>query len=149
MTSSNGDIFRVTGPLCVEFTGHRWIPLTKASDAELWCFSNLRLNKRLSKPWGWWFETPSCSLWRHCNEYVSVLKYLNIFNWPYQIHLIKTAAFGVGWSRSPPPLLLYWTSEFDLIRQPAWRHRASYCWVDTGDTGSGNKSFVLFSTAEF
>ena len=38
MTSSNGNIFRVTGPLSVEFTGHRWIPLTKASDAELWCF---------------------------------------------------------------------------------------------------------------
>ena len=39
MTSSNGNIFRVTGPLCWEFTGHRWIPLTKASDAELWWFS--------------------------------------------------------------------------------------------------------------
>ena len=26
MTSSNGIIFRVTGPLCGEFTGHRWIP---------------------------------------------------------------------------------------------------------------------------
>ena len=38
MTSSNGNIFRVTGPLCEEFAGHRWIPLTKASDAELWCF---------------------------------------------------------------------------------------------------------------
>ena len=38
MTSSNGNIFRVTVPLCGEFTGHRWIPLTKASDAELWCF---------------------------------------------------------------------------------------------------------------
>ena len=38
MTTSNGNIFRVTGPLCGEFTGHRWIPLTKASDAELWCF---------------------------------------------------------------------------------------------------------------
>ena len=38
MTSSNGNIFRVTGPLCGEFTGHRWIPLTKASDVELWCF---------------------------------------------------------------------------------------------------------------
>ena len=37
MTSSNGNIFRFTGPLCGEFTGHRWIPLTKASDAEL-CF---------------------------------------------------------------------------------------------------------------
>ena len=24
--------------LCGEFTGHRWIPRTKASDAELWCF---------------------------------------------------------------------------------------------------------------
>ena len=30
--------FRVNGPLCREFTGHRWVPLTKASDAELWCF---------------------------------------------------------------------------------------------------------------
>ena len=38
MTSSNGNIFRVTGPLCVEFTGQRWIPRTKASDAEHWCF---------------------------------------------------------------------------------------------------------------
>ena len=38
MTSSNGNIFHVNVSLCVEFTGHRWIPLTKASDAELWCF---------------------------------------------------------------------------------------------------------------
>ena len=35
VTSSNGNIFRVTGPMCGEFTGHRWIPLTKATDAEL------------------------------------------------------------------------------------------------------------------
>ena len=34
----NGTIFRVTGHLCGEFTSHRWIPHTKASDAELWCF---------------------------------------------------------------------------------------------------------------
>ena len=39
MTSSNGNMFRVTGHLCGEFTGHRWIPLTKASDAELLMFS--------------------------------------------------------------------------------------------------------------
>ena len=38
MTSSNGNIFRVTGHLCGEFIGPRWIPSTKASDAELWCF---------------------------------------------------------------------------------------------------------------
>ena len=70
MTSSNGDIFRVTGHLCGEFTGPpRCIPRTKASDAELWCFFYLRLNKRLSKQsWGWWFETPSYPLWRHRND---------------------------------------------------------------------------------
>ena len=38
MTSSNGNIFRVTGVLCGEFTGHRWIPRTKASKTGLWCF---------------------------------------------------------------------------------------------------------------
>ena len=43
ITSSNGNIFRVTGPLCGEFTGHRWIPLTKANDAEHWCVFELRL----------------------------------------------------------------------------------------------------------
>ena len=54
-------------PLCGEFTGNRWIPLTKTSDAELWFFY-LRLNKRLSKQsWGWWFETPSRPSWHHCN----------------------------------------------------------------------------------
>ena len=29
MTSSNGNIFRVTGHLCGEFTGYRWIPRDK------------------------------------------------------------------------------------------------------------------------
>ena len=66
MASSNGNILRVTGPLCGEFTGHRWIPRTKISDVELWRF--LLLNKRSSKQsWGWWFKTLSRSLWRHCN----------------------------------------------------------------------------------
>ena len=68
MTSSNGNFFRVTDPVLGEFTGHRWIPLTKASDHGLWFFFDLSLNKLLSKQlWGWWFETPWHSLWRHCN----------------------------------------------------------------------------------
>ena len=85
MMSSNGNIFRVTGPFCGEFTGHRRIPLTKASDAELWCFL-------WSAPWinGWvnnrvtgdlsryrdhynvilkqCLVTSSCPLWRHWKE---------------------------------------------------------------------------------
>ena len=69
MTSSNGNIFRVTGHLCGKFTGPRWISRTKASDASFDVFFDLRLNKRLSKqPWGWWFETPAWSLWRHRND---------------------------------------------------------------------------------
>ena len=68
MTSSNGNIFRVTGPLCGEFTGPgefpAQMPVTRSFDA----FFDLRPNKRLSKQsWGWWFETPSWSLWCHCN----------------------------------------------------------------------------------
>ena len=74
MTSSNGNGFRVTGHLCGEFTGDRWIPRTKASDAELWCFL---WYKRLSKQsWGWWFETPSRSSWRHCNGHSSEIRRL-------------------------------------------------------------------------
>ena len=61
-------IFRVTDHLCGEFTGHRWIPHTKASDASFDVFFDLCLIKRLSKQsWGWWFETPLRPLWRDCN----------------------------------------------------------------------------------
>ena len=61
--------FCVTGRLCGEFTGHRRISHTNASDAALWCFHWSALNKRLRKQsWGWWFEPSSCSLWRHCND---------------------------------------------------------------------------------
>ena len=38
MMSSNGNVFHVTDSLWGDSTGDRWIPLTKASGAELWCF---------------------------------------------------------------------------------------------------------------
>ena len=69
MTSSNGNIFRVTGPLCGEFTGHRWNPPQRPVTRSFDVFLDLRLNKKVSKQsWGWWFETPSRSVWRHCND---------------------------------------------------------------------------------
>ena len=62
MTSSNGNIFRVTGPGTGEFPAQR--PVTRCFDV----FFDLRPNKRLSKQsWGWWFETLQCSLWLQCN----------------------------------------------------------------------------------
>ena len=68
MTSSNWNIFRVTGPFAGnspvtgEFPAQR--PLTRSFDV----FFDLGLNKRLSKQSRrWWFETPFCLSWRHCN----------------------------------------------------------------------------------
>ena len=69
MASSNGNIFRVTGPLWGEFTGPGEFPTQRPVKRSFDVFFDLRLNERLSKqPWGWWFETPSWSLWRHCND---------------------------------------------------------------------------------
>ena len=54
-----------------KFTVPRWVPRTKASEAGLWCFFDIRLNKRLCKQsWGWWFETLSRLLWRLCNGHI-------------------------------------------------------------------------------
>ena len=68
MTSPNGNSFRVTGHLCGEFTGLRWIPAQRPVTRGFDVFFDLGPDKRLSKQsWGWWFETPSHSLWRHRN----------------------------------------------------------------------------------
>ena len=49
-------------PVPGEFPAQR--PVTRIFDVSF----VLRLNKWLSKQWwGWWFETLSCPLWRHCN----------------------------------------------------------------------------------
>ena len=49
-------------PVTGEFPAQR--PVTRSFDA----YVDLRPNKRLSKQsWGWWFESPSHLLWRHCN----------------------------------------------------------------------------------
>ena len=49
MTSSNGNIFRVTGPLCGEFTGPGEFPTQRPVTWSFDVFFDLRLNKRLSK----------------------------------------------------------------------------------------------------
>ena len=84
MTSSNGSIFRFTWPLRGEFIGHRWIPSQRPVTQRFDVFFHLCLNQRLSKQsWGWWFETPSRSLWRHCNDLLWYFCYAYIFrtNW--------------------------------------------------------------------
>ena len=54
-------------PVPGEFPTQR--PVTRSFDV----FFDLRLNKRLSKQWwGWWFETPSHPLWRHCHVIINI-----------------------------------------------------------------------------
>ena len=69
MTSSNENIFRVTGHLCGEFTGPGEFPAQRPVTRSFGVFFDLSLNKRLSKQLrGWWFGTQSRPLWRHCND---------------------------------------------------------------------------------
>ena len=56
-------------PVTGEFPAQR--PVTRNFDVPF----DLRLNKWLSKQWwGWWFETPSRSLWRYCNVQARFLR---------------------------------------------------------------------------
>ena len=66
MTSLNGNIFRVTGPLWGESTGHH----RDSPHIGQWrgTYFDLHLDKRLIKQSvRRWFEMPSRSWWCHCN----------------------------------------------------------------------------------
>ena len=52
MTSSNGNIFHVTGHLYGEFTGPRWIPAQRPVTRSFDVFFDLHLNKGLGKQAG-------------------------------------------------------------------------------------------------
>ena len=72
MTSSNGNIFRVTGPLWGESTGDRWIPLTKASDAEFWWFLWSASEQTVEQT----IQTPAiCIMIRHRAHYAVTVMY--------------------------------------------------------------------------
>ena len=78
-------------PVIGEFPTQR--PVTRGFGV----FFDLCLNKRLgNQSWGWWFETPSCSLWRHCNE-VPKLPHEILTILPQPIVSISQASLSFGW----------------------------------------------------
>ena len=121
MTSSIGSILHVTGPFCGEFSGHRWIPLTKASDMGLWCFLDLYLNQWLNKQLRCrWFEMPSCSLWCHCNEChkCSIISHrLRLTENTGKDLIVQFQRFvSMGWyKKDVTPLLMCWSSVFPAL----------------------------------
>ena len=74
---------------------------------------DLLLNKHLSKQWwGWWFETPSRPLWRHCND-------RGCLTCPWY-----HSSFGIYMNNHP-----YWTFIFSLMMHVAMnRHIIKYKW---------------------
>ena len=83
MTSSNGNIFRVTGLFVREFTGHRWIPHTKARDKELDIFFDLRLSKRLNKN-----SRNAGDLRRHCGHYDVTVLFGLTHKWSLRLQVV-------------------------------------------------------------
>ena len=96
MTSSNGNIFRVTGPLCGEFTGPGEIPAQRPVTRSFDVFFDVRPNKRLSKqPWGWWFKTSSWSLWRQWIDFLHAMSFLSDLPRHWIAHLFMTGVSAI------------------------------------------------------
>ena len=61
MTSSNRNVFRVTGPLCGEITSHRWIPSQRSVTRNFDVFFDLRLGKCHEHIEAWTRWPPFCT----------------------------------------------------------------------------------------
>ena len=98
-------------PVPGEFPAQR--PVTRSFDA----FFDLCLNKRLSKQSrGWWFETPSGSLWRHCNE-----------NMLHRILMLTTGVLFIFTLKTWP---IY--TDFEILTKllvSQWLHQRSDGWI--------------------
>ena len=67
-TSSNGNISALLALCAGDSLVTGGFPPPRQVTPSFDVFFDRCLDKRLSKQWwGWWFETPSRSLWRHCN----------------------------------------------------------------------------------
>ena len=96
MASINEHIFRVTGHLWGESTGHRRVPLTKDCYAELWCVLWSTAEQTLEQIFG------TQVIWdanaRHCNDFTTLQKSEAIFH-PYVCDVIGTnCTEQTGWN---------------------------------------------------
>ena len=113
MASSNGNIFRVTGPLCGEFIDPGEFPSQRPVTRNFHIFLDLTLNIRLNKqPIRRWFGTPSRSLWRHNDATLSILPliilgqipngthYADIYEpifWYFYLNFPESCSLGFNW----------------------------------------------------
>ena len=127
ITSSNGNIFRVTGPLCGEFTGPGEFPTQRPVTRSFDVYFDLRPNKRLCKQsWGWWFQTLLCPLWRHS---IGIGYWQSKTAWKPSINPLPTGSYGCkflyryfGFTPTPlsfwhPVCSLIWYSETTCYKE--------------------------------
>ena len=110
MTSSNRTVVRVADPLWGESIGHRWFPLTKASDAELLSAREQMVDQTI--------VTPSRSLWRHCNSW-----YLS---WADSVLRCRLTGIGIPIiidNMVSRPLHLFYGNPYTC--------QTSLCWINT------------------
>ena len=125
MTSSNENILRVSGPLCGEFTGHRWISRTKASFE---VFVDLRLKHSV--------ETPS-----------TVDPQWNILyrGSKWNLHTVCWGAVGCEWGTTSAYFWITYVC-FILSRhpvftvEPQYQHRDSFIFVKSINWRTHTKS---------
>ena len=112
MTSSNGNIFRVTGPLCGEFTGHRhkgqWRGVLMFSLICAW------IN-------GWINNREAGDLRRHCAHYDVIVMYIlwdriqkdsriqkHLFDKENTCFLIISPRYFILWDQKPISYNIHW-----------------------------------------
>ena len=105
-------LYAGNSPVPGEFPTQR--PVTRSFDV----YFDLRPNRRLSKQsWGWWFETASCSLWRHRNA--ASLSSFHSLHWSFPSQLARVS---MSW-RHHGVLALY-------QRNVVWSlYRSKYVWI--------------------
>ena len=104
MMSSNDNIFRVTGLLCGEFTGHRWIPCTKVSEAELWSFlwsaPEATVEQTMGTPviWDAIVLIMTSLLWKWVMGGFFGFFLVQIYGLPFQLHRRIQYCITLGWA---------------------------------------------------
>ena len=113
MTSSNGNIFRVTGPLWGEFTGHRWIPLTRPVTRSFGVLFDLHLNN----------SRDAGDMRRHCAHYDVTIMCVRV-GYGYGAWVIRNLPVYRGF----PSLKMIIHGLCRRITSPFWsNNRISFC----------------------
>ena len=118
-------IWAGNSPVSGEFPAQR--PVTRSFEV----FFDLHRNKRFSKQWrGWWFETPSCPLWRHRNAFSSLntlrpgqngrhfIDYIFkcIFSYQFRLRLVWDQCVRINWWIELLDWILYIRGELTIFQ---------------------------------